>query len=157
MSYICARYRLMLPEPQTTKGNKNQKSLNAPLKPAFTEGGMININTRKHEHSPAVLWGIQRQEVHAGKHSGQGVEMRCQAGWELAPGGEEQHHRALCAVSIQELHQVLREMKNEDTDWRMDSPPLEFYWGIKTVWLCFIGIISKVRSCLLQTRWLDWT
>lgn len=67
----------MLPKPHTTKGNKKQKSLNAPLKWAFKEGGMIRINTRKITHSPAVLWGIQRQEVHAGKDSGQGIEVRC--------------------------------------------------------------------------------
>lgn len=69
----------------------------------------------KNDHSPAVLRSVKCQEVHAGKDSGQGVEVGCQAGRELAPGGEEQHHRALCAVSIQELHQVLIEMRKTDS------------------------------------------
>lgn len=119
-------------------------------------GGMMHINTRKHDHSPAVLWGIQCQEVHTGKDSGQGVEVRCQTGWELAPGGEEQHHRALGAVSIQVLHQVLNKIWNKDIQTKGQNPLLwHFVRGIKTDWLCFMGIISIVRSCLLHSRWLQ--
>ena len=79
----------------------------------FTEKEMRYINNRKHEQSPAVLWGIECQEVHAGKDSREGVEVRCQTGWELAPGGEKQHDRALCAVSIQKVHQILRENEEQ--------------------------------------------
>lgn len=62
-------------------------------------------------HSPAVLRGIQGQEVHAGKDPRQGVEVRGQSSRELTPGGEEEHHRALAVVSVQELHQILGDMR----------------------------------------------
>lgn len=75
--------------------------------------------------SPAVLRGIQGQEVHAGKDSGKGVEVRGQSSRELTPGGEEEHHRALAAVSIQELHQILGDMKAEDPSLKSEQ---RFTW-----------------------------
>ena len=49
---------------------------------------------------PAVLRGIQGEEVHAGKDARQSVEVGRQAGGELAPGGEEQHEGTLSVVGV---------------------------------------------------------
>ena len=64
-------------------------------------------------HVPAMLRGIQCQEMHAGKNPWQGVEVRGEAGGELAPGGEEEHHGALGPVGVQELHQVLQHITSK--------------------------------------------
>lgn len=74
---------------------------------------------KKNVHLPAVLWRIQSQEVHAGKGARQGIKVRCQPRWKLTPGSEKQHNRALGAVGIQELHQVLNKLTNTSINYRI--------------------------------------
>lgn len=89
-----------------------------------------------------MLRGIQGQKVHAGKDSRQGVEVRGQPSRELTPGGEEEHHGALAAVRIQELHQILGDMKAE----------------VRTAftWLHVVGLHSMTTGLKVKTDFQEW-
>lgn len=94
-----------------------------------------------------MLRGIQGQEVHARKDSRQGVEVRGQSSRELTPGGEEEHHRALAAVSVQELHQILGDMKAEDPSLKSEQ---------RFTWLHMVGLYSMTTGLKVKTDFQEW-
>lgn len=114
------------PRRETVKSARETQLMNTEA-PSTGYTAMKNISD-----SPAVLGGVKREEVHAGKDSRQGVEVRGEVCRKLTPCGIKENQGTFGAVGIQELHQIL---------WRNSTV------SVKPIFLC--GCVSCLKNVLI--------